>query len=67
MFWPDAILVGKAGMSLFVHGGENICEDKMQVRRESVYVYNDDWLAHISSGKLSGYCDLIGKLMLKGE
>ncbi len=35
--------------------------------RESVYVYNDDWLAHVSSGKLSGYWDLIGKLMLKGE
>ena len=40
----------------------------MQMWRESVYVYNDDWLAHVSSGKLSGcYCDLIGKLMLKGE
>ena len=40
----------------------------MQVWRESIYVYNDDWLTHVSSGnKLSGYRDLIGKLMLKGE
>ena len=37
------------------------------VERKCIYVDNDDWLAHISSGKLSGYCDLIGKLMLKGE
>ena len=37
------------------------------VARKYIYVYNDDWLAHVSSGKLSGYCDLIGKLMLKGE
>ena len=36
-------------------------------RQEGIYVENDDWLAHVSSGKLSGYRDLIGKLMLKGE
>ncbi len=35
--------------------------------RQGIYVENDDWLAHVSSGKLSGYRDLIGKLMLKGE
>ena len=35
--------------------------------RQGIYVENDDWLAHVSSGKLSCYCDLIGKLMLKGE
>jgi len=30
-------------------------------------VENDDWLAHVSSYELYGYCDLIGKLMLEGE
>ena len=35
--------------------------------RQGIYVENDDWLAHVSSCKLSGYRDLIGKLMLKGE
>ena len=49
-------------MSLFAHGGKSICEDKRYI-----YVDNDDWLAHASSCKLSGYRDLIGKLMLKGE
>ena len=62
-FWCEKLV-----SVLFAHGGENICGDNMQVWRESIYVYDDDWLAHVSSGKLSGYCDLIGKLMtLKGE
>ena len=36
------------------------------VERKYIYVENNDWLAHVSSGKLTGYCYLIGKLMLKG-
>ena len=35
--------------------------------RQSIHVENDDWLAHVSSCKLYGYRDLIGKFMLKGE
>ena len=42
-------------------------QDASMVRKYIIYVYNDDWLAHVSNGKLSGYRVLISKLMLKGE